>query len=323
MSATTLQHQQDVTTWRPPHAPLDFGEMATTEPPPRDEVLPGLIAGSVGGIIATGGSRKSYFSLQTATAVAGGLDTLGIAPRGTGRVVLLSLEDPKQIVHERSRSLAKAWPADVVAQVRENLDIWQLVGAGANILDPAFHSWLRSKIEGVRLLIIDTKRRIHRLDENDNGDMSMLIAILEQLCADFGVTIIFLHHTGKGGETGEAHASRGASALTDNARWILRLDNMKQEEAKNWSDRSIDGRAIDEHRAGVFVQMTHAKCNYGIARKDAFSPGAPKMPDQWFQAGEGGILAPVQLLKAKSTKTKQQPSGRAATGPENEDDDWK
>ena len=292
--------QQEVTTWRPPREPLDFAEMATTEPPPRDEVLPGLIAGSLGGIIATGGSRKSYFALQIATAVAGGPDTLGIAPRATGRVVLLALEDPRQIIHERSRALARAWPASVVQQVREGLDAWPLVGAGANLLNPVFLSWLRLKIEGARLVIIDTMRRIHQLDENDNGEMSALLSILEQLCAELGVTVIFLHHTTKGSAQGEAQASRGASALTDNARWILRLDNMKADEAENWSDRSFDGRPIGAERAGFFVQMAHAKCNYGIAPKDTFSPGAPKMPDQWYQAGDGGILAPVNLLRAKS-----------------------
>lgn len=288
------------TTWRPPSAPLDFRAMATTEPPPRDEVLPGLIAGSLGGIIATGGSRKSYFSLQIAAAVAGGPDTLGLAPKSTGRVVLLALEDPQQIIHERSRALAKQWPADVVEHVREYLHIWPLVGAGANLLNPVFLAWLHAAIQGARLVIIDTMRRIHQLDENDNGEMSALLAILEQLCAELGVTVIFLHHTAKGSEKGDAQASRGASALTDNARWILRLDNMKADEAEKLSDRRFDGTPIGADRAGFFVQMTHAKCNYGVAPKDAFSPGAPRMPDQWYQAGEGGILAPVQLLKAKS-----------------------
>lgn len=287
------------TTWRPPAAPLDFAELATTAPPPRDEVLPGLIAGSVGGIIATGGSRKSYFALQIAAAVAGGPDTLGLAPRSTGRVVLLALEDPQQIIHERSRALAQRWSADAVQQVREYLHIWPLVGAGANLLDPVFLAWLRSAIEGARLVIIDTMRRIHQLDENDNGEMSALLAILEQLCAELGVTIIFLHHTAKGSEKGDAQASRGASALTDNARWILRLDNMKPDEAEKLSDRRFDGLPIGADRAGFFVQMTHAKCNYGISPKDQFSPGAPRIPDQWFQAGEGGILAPVTLMPAR------------------------
>lgn len=287
------------TTWRPPAAPLDFAELATTEPPPRDEVLPGLIAGSVGGIIATGGSRKSYFALQIAAAVAGGPDTLDLAPRSTGRVVLLALEDPQQIIHERSRALAQRWSADAVQKVREYLHVWPLVGAGANLLDPVFLAWLRSAIEGARLVIIDTARRIHRLDENDNGEMAALLAILEQLCEELGVTFIFLHHTAKGSEKGDAQASRGASALTDNARWILRLDNMKQDEAEKWSDRRFDGSPIGADRAGFFVQMTHAKCNYGVAQKEAFSPGAPKMPDQWFQAGAGGILAPVTLMPAR------------------------
>lgn len=288
------------TSWRPPRAPLNFAEIAATEPPARDEVLPGLIAGSLGGIIATGGSRKSYFALQIAAAVAGGLDTLGLAPRATGRVVLLALEDPQQIIHERVRALAKTWSGDVIERVREHLDIWPLVGAGADLLNPVFLAWLRLKTEGARLVIIDTMRRIHRLDENDNGEMSSLLAILEQICAEAGVTVIFLHHTAKGSERGDAQASRGASALTDNARWILRLDNMKPEEAEKWSDRRFDGRPIGADRASFFVQMTHAKCNYGVAPKDSFSAGSPKMPDQWFQAGEGGILAPVELLKAKS-----------------------
>lgn len=296
MSAQT----QEVTTWRPPDAPLDFAEMAMTDPPPRDEVLPGLLAGSLGGIIATGGSRKSYFGLQAAAAVAGGPDTLGIAPHATGRVVLLALEDPKQIMHERSRALACDWPAETACLVRENLDIWELVGRGANLLNPEFLSWLRLKIEGARLVIIDTMRRIHQLDENDNGMMSALLAILEQLCAELGVTIIFLHHTSKGAAHGDVQASRGASALTDNARWILRLDNMKKEDAEKLTDRPFDGRPIGEDRASFFVQMTHAKCNYGVSPKDTFSPGAPRMSDQWFKAGHGGILAPVQLLKAKS-----------------------
>ena len=80
---------------------LDILKCYQTPPPPRDYVLPSLIAGTVGSIISPGGQGKSMLALQLAHHITGFADLLGLGEYGIGRVVYLSAEDGADILHER------------------------------------------------------------------------------------------------------------------------------------------------------------------------------------------------------------------------------
>ncbi|WP_256380367.1 AAA family ATPase [Oceanimonas sp. GK1] len=57
---------------------LDLMSAFTETPPQIDYVLPNMIAGTVGALIAPGGAGKSILALQLATQIAGGPDLLGL-----------------------------------------------------------------------------------------------------------------------------------------------------------------------------------------------------------------------------------------------------
>ena len=222
---------------------LDLGSMMTTKPKPIDMVLDGLPLGSVGVILGSGGVGKSILMLHIAHAVATGRDDLGGCLLGTaanhvGRVVYLAAEDADDIIHHRVYAFADHIPADrrgsVVATIAENVDIVPLVGTAPTLLttrgelnDDALAS-IREAAHGARLLIIDPLRQFHAGDENDNGAVTTVIKALAHIAHEERCAIIIIHHVSKAGAKDEPDAgmSRGASAITDNARWVLAVGKM-------------------------------------------------------------------------------------------------
>jgi hypothetical protein len=49
---------------------IDIGNCFSEEPPPLDFILPGFLAGTVGGLVSPGGVGKSTFALLVAIAIA-------------------------------------------------------------------------------------------------------------------------------------------------------------------------------------------------------------------------------------------------------------
>ena len=86
-----------------------------------------------------------------------------------------------------------------------------------------------------------------------------------------------------------AQAARGASALIDNARWCGNLMKMTPEESE--SLRESSGLQIGEERRGFFVRYEIGKQNYGQVQQG-----------KWYERTAGGILRPVELREAASTK---------------------
>ena len=265
-----------------PPARMDVGHAFETPPPPLDFVLPGMKAASVGSIVAAGATGKSMLALQLAVALAGGKDTLGLEAAadwtpGCADVLYLSGEDPDDILSGRLHSIGSHLDAGQRARVAQHLHIWPLSGVGARLDD---YEWRRAIEEGAadkRLVILDTLRRFHEKDENDGGEMSAVISLMEKICLASGAAFLFLHHTSKasalGGTASEQQASRGSSVLTDNVRWQGNLSTMTEKEAAR-------AGITDERRR--YVRMSFPKINYS----------AP-IGDRWFVRGKGGVLLPA------------------------------
>jgi putative DNA primase/helicase len=120
------------------------------------------------------------------------------------------------------------------------------------------------------LIIFDPLMRFHTgLKENDNGEMSQVMAAFDEIRTQTGAAIIFSHHTGKDTthslkydrrSRSDTTAPRGASVLADQSHAVLSLTGGK----------------------GKTLVLTWAKCNY--ARLPAASV---------FERSEGGVLVPV------------------------------
>ncbi len=259
---------------------LDLRNAFSQQPLPLDFVLPGMIAGTVGALVAQGGAGKSWIALEMGIAVAGGPDLLEMGISSHGNVLYLPAEDPTLAIKHRLYA-ARMAVAGSIDRLAEALEIVPLMGRAVDLMVPAWSDAIQRMAEGKRLVIIDTLRRFHSADENSAGEMARLLGILEHICAQTGTSILFLHHTAKSAALNGAgdvqQASRGSSVLVDNVRGgQFNLSGMSEAEA-----RAL-GVELEDRKG--FIRLVQAKANFG----------AP-MPDQWFRRIEGGLLVPARI----------------------------
>jgi len=260
---------------------IDLREAFENPPGPLDFVLPGMLAGTIGGLISPGGVGKSFLSLEWAVLVGAGVDLLGLGQQvPTGRVLMLCLEDPVDALRHRLFGLGKYLDPAARERIHCAVDVMPLVGRGVDLMDDNWFDWILERAYGVRLLLIDTLRRAHSLEENDGGQMAALLGRMERIALLTGCSIVFLHHTTKSAALNQQgdmqQASRGSSVLTDNIRWQCFLSGMSKDEAKE--------QRINEADRGSFVRFGTPKRNYG-----------PPIADNWLRRAEGGILVPADF----------------------------
>lgn len=259
------------------------------DPPALDFVLPGLLSGTVGLIVGQGGLGKSMLAMEAAMSVAAGADIFhlfGQAP-ARGPVAVIAAEDPEPILRIRLRSLRDQcgqWEEEV----REGFTLFPVYGhgvsfgvieAGTPYLMPSGEwSMVENRLAEIRprLVVIDTLNRLlGSLSERDEGHMSMVLGMVERLCASIGCAAILVHHTNKAsanaGQADEQQAVRGSSVLTDNCRWQTNLVPMPRDEAT--------GRGMDDGTRRMWVRSVLAKVNYGAPREDL-----------WLERQDGGML---------------------------------
>jgi len=276
---------------------LKAAEAFTAEIPDPDYVLPAFMRGDVGILSAAGGTGKSFWMLQASFQVAAcgycdyDLSGASVSHKDSkiGSVLYVSLEDSQYQVMRRLKSIRKHWKSD--SESNDWLDdlgedffhILPLVGTGAVLIDAehqatAFYDAIveyAQTMNDCRLIVIDTLRRSHDCDENNNGAMSAVLRQFERMAAQTNAAVLLIHHEGKGSlndsEAGTA-ASRGASAITDNARWHMRLQRMTKHDAER---RGIES---DELRR-KWIRVSNEKANYG-----------EEMAEAWLMRGEAGVL---------------------------------
>lgn len=287
----------------------DIADVLSKPVPTLDFAVPGLIAGSVGAVIGTGGVGKSIWMLQVAASIAAGVDIAGIRrfdvdgnfslnPAGE-KVVILSAEDPEEIVatrlHALKQLILRTCPGEAgqkaLGRLAENFFIISLLGKRPDLNDESQTKSLKIFVADARLVIIDTLRRFHTCSENDDAAMSNLVAVLESIARqdeDTKPAVIYLHHTNKaagreGGSMLEASASRGSGVLIDNPRCQYNFAAMTRIDAKNEEVRRKIGVAnLSDEDLKRYVQIARSKCNY-----------ASLVSGIWFERGDGGVLVPA------------------------------
>lgn len=255
-----------------------------------DYTLPSFLHRTAGVIVAPGSTGKSFLSLQIAMTIALGRDLFSIfngEEIKAGRVVILNAEDPREVIHQRIHAYRDFFTDADIERLEENLEILPIGGQNFGILEKGEMGRLlmtedfrnmtkRIKEIAPRLVVLDTLNRMSGgIDENDNAAAGQLINALEWMCREADCSALIVHHTNKSatlsGQGGEQQAARGASALTDNARWQLNLSGVNKDEAKK------HGLTDEERR--LWVRVEFAKVNYGPARAS-----------KWLYRGPGGVL---------------------------------
>jgi RecA-family ATPase len=277
---------------------VDLMSAFTQQPPPLEYVLPGMLTGTVGALVAAGGVGKSWVALQLAMAVAGGPDLLEVGIQSSGQVLYLPAEDPEIALEHRLYDAGPQLDDTAMRVIAGNLEIIPLMGRSVDLLAPAWADAILRLSEGKRLVVIDTLRRFHTGDENNGGDMAHLLSVMERICERTGCAILFLHHTAKAaamnGGGDQQQASRGSSVLVDNVRGgQLNIVGMTEAEAK--------AHGVDPDDRRRFVRLIKAKVNYGEAAGDI-----------WLRRCEGGILLPAGIERV----TRDRQEAKASTKPQ-------
>lgn len=297
--------------------PIDIRSAFITQPPALDYVFLSLVAGTVGALVALGGTGKSFLALQIAIAVACHIregNLVEIDSPSNGRVVYLALEDSEQVLAHRIHAIGqciqkRSKHSDVTAEaldaIARNLTIEPMMGKRLDVMTNEGMEAVLKLQETPRLIILDTVSRIHGLDENSNRDMSLLISRLEELAIKSGAAVLLIHHVSKASRRDgqlDQYSSRGASALIDNARWCGYLTQMTEDEAK----RLIEGSDFSTPLTGLhsqYVRLGESKLNYGSA----------VLEQQWYKRSEGGVLLPARISEVKPRATSMKPrKGREA-----------
>jgi len=275
-------------------SPLNIVEIYKSELPKLDFVFKGFKGKTIGFISSAGGTGKSMLALHLAFSLA---DTTcrynfvpminKITPRG--RVTYLSLEDPQDVLEYRIKAISKCiGNYSILEEINANLAIYPLYGKSFSLykekeIQKKELDTLLKLGETSRLIIIDTFRRLHDEDENNNGTMSEILKLLENVCNQTGTSILLLHHQNKSAineKNNNQTAMRGASALVDNARLVINLSTLTEKEAKEHS--------IQEERRKEYIKVSYAKVNYS------------RIPDDFILAkGFEGTLSLCNCRKNK------------------------
>lgn len=262
----------------------------------RDYVRPGFALGTVGSLVAAGGSGKTFKATQDAVAIACGRDSIK-----RGAVLYLPAEDPLDEIGVRLQSIIRAYQLtdDELTAIDKNLIFWPLLGAAPDLIEQDDEGGLvllksvceiAEDLPNLRLIVFDTLRRFSYLDENNGGDMSRVLAVLEQMAKGLGCSCLFLHHVSKSsaiqGQVSAQQSARGSSVLVDNIRYQEFLQGMTQDYAEEHGE--VDSAGNVPHKIGDerkrYVLWGVSKQNYG-----------KPVADQWYKKNEDGVLLPVQI----------------------------
>ncbi|MGN4153717.1 helicase RepA family protein [Burkholderia gladioli] len=271
---------------------LDISWALTAPLPPLDFVLPGLLPGTFGLLVAPGATGKSQFALDTAVSLALGRQVAdGLFPASRpGKVVFLAGEESDRLLAERIRCLLSI-DEQGKSDLHNNLILLPMAGESCILLvdgrPTTLYDELRTIAEGARLIIIDPLRRMHGGDENSSSEMTAFVVVMEQLAQATGAAVLGIHHTNRASvaDAGSQHAARGSSALVDGARWQLNLSRMDEKTATQY--------AISEAERMHYVALDFAKTNY-----------LPPRARCWLKRGAGGRFSLAQLSMSRpNTRT--------------------
>ena len=208
------------------------------KPEPLKFIFQGFRTETVGVFAGTGGVGKSYLALAFMLSYADTtkrLNYLNLFNEQRGKCGYISLEDDKKIIHHRLYNLGKFFKIKKNDDLINNYQILCLYGKNFQLADKTIKTIeiVKENEEKIynfckdkKFVIIDTLRRLSNLNENDSGDMSVILRSIENISFQTGCSILINSHTNKNNSDGKDKV-RGASSITDDTRFTLALKKIK------------------------------------------------------------------------------------------------
>lgn len=233
---------------------LDLAALADVTPVNKEFAIARLAPlGEVTLFTGPGGAGKSLLGQQFATAAAAGKACLGLSMRA-GSAIYLTCEDDADQLHWRQAHLCKAMDVPMASlagklhlvSLRGELDNPLTVEAAAGRMATSqSYQRIAATIEasGAALVILDNVAHLFSGNENDRGEVTRFVNLLNKLAGETGAAILLLGHPNKAGDN-----YSGSTAWLNAVRSQITLDH----------DRDDEGNICD-HDARV---LTIGKANY-------------------------------------------------------------
>jgi hypothetical protein len=217
-----------------PSRPLDTTDLLPVvracdldEPPDHQRWLVESLWARAGVGIIGGAPKccKSWLALDLALSVASSTPCLGrFQVLDPGPALVFFAEDPPGVVRQRLSALTGQRALDLA-----RVPLHVITASGLRLDLDRDQRRLDRTLAALqpRLLLLDPFVRLHRINENDAGEVSRVLAFLRQLQRQHDVAVIVVHHTRKNGPAGvqAGQGLRGSSdfhAWTDSALYLRR-----------------------------------------------------------------------------------------------------
>ena len=193
--------------------------------------------------VAAGGTGKTALTLTEAMAMATGRPLLGTETQKR-KVWVWNLEDPLEELQRRMAGIVVHYgikPEEYAGHLfvnsgRDSSVVLAENRGGEPVILPAADIILDYiKRNQIDVIIVDPFVSSHKLNENDNGAMDLVVKTWGRIADQGDCAVELVHHVRKAqnGQSASYGDARGASALTDAARHVRRLTSMTYEEARN------------------------------------------------------------------------------------------
>lgn len=214
-----------------------------------------LIKGAYNVLAGRGGSGKSAVALKSM------LLWLKCNPKKQG--LAFFTEDGIEEIKSRTEIICRNSNLDLGLIDRinyiclDNDDRIKWIGTSKNgytIREDYINSVIEYCIEHkIEYIILDPLKRFHRLSENSNDDMDVLVRdVFTKIAVDTKAVVLVLHHSNKG----ENGGARGASTITDSARIAWQIGR--------YFTKGADGKLTENLEKKGKIQLEVIKDNMGI-----------------------------------------------------------
>jgi len=160
-------------------------------------VEPILAAGSLGLIVGSPGTLKSWLGMDLGLAVASGEDWLGVFKTKQGPVLYVDQENPRAVLERRLAQLREARgcsSSPFYLLARDDLSSTDL-----DLTQVGDFKELKAVVDNLKpaLVILDSLREFHSADENSSTEMAPIMRRLKALASESGAAVLAIHHLRK------------------------------------------------------------------------------------------------------------------------------
>ena len=213
---------------------------------------------------SAGGIGKTSAIIVEAIAIATGKDLLGTTVKEQSNVWVINLEDPISEMQMRTIAAMQHYgitPDDIKGRLfMDGEDTMQITLAAESrdglIPNNDLLAFITRKIKenNIGVVIIDPFVSAHLVNENNNGSIQAVVAMLRKLARDTNSSVQLVHHIRKtNGDDATIDSVRGAGSLIGAARAARVINRITPEDAM--------ALGVDEHEALGIFRVDDGKAN--------------------------------------------------------------